>query len=96
MNVKKAIEQNLQKIFSPFHLEVRDESDRHAGHAGWKKSGGSHFAVRVVSSRFEGEAPVRRHRLVYDALKKEMESGVHALAIQAMTPKEWEQGKVKA
>jgi BolA protein len=33
---------------------------------------------------------VARHRLVYDALRRLMPSGIHALAIEARTPDETE------
>ncbi len=85
------IEDTLKKVFSPLHLEVRDDSDKHAGHAESKKLSGTHFGVLLVSSKFEGETILQRHRLVYDALKSEMEGDIHALAIQALTPKEWKE-----
>jgi BolA protein len=42
----------------------------------------------VVSSRFDGLARVARHRLVYDAARKLITEGIHALAIEARTPAE--------
>ncbi|MEO8280454.1 MAG: BolA family protein [Ideonella sp.] len=67
-------------------LEVRDDSHLHAGHAGARE--GRHFSVRVVSERFKGLSRVARHRLVYDAAAALMDSGIHALAIDARTPDE--------
>jgi BolA protein len=67
--------------------EVEDESALHAGHAG-AASGGGHYRVRLVSSRFEGQSRVARHRLVYDALHDMMQNDIHALAITALTPAE--------
>ncbi|KAM9723800.1 bolA-like protein 1 [Menidia menidia] len=49
----------------------------------------SHFRVLVVSPRFQGLAPLQRHRLVNQALRQELASSVHALAIQAKTPQQW-------
>jgi BolA protein len=37
---------------------------------------------------FEGKALVARHRLVYDALAKEMRHEIHALALTTLTPSE--------
>jgi BolA protein len=56
------------------------------------KGSETHFKVVVVSSRFDGLAPVRRHQLVYGALATEMKSkpGIHALAITSRTPAEWD------
>jgi BolA protein len=42
----------------------------------------------IVSRRFEGQARVARHRLVYQALGDLMQRQVHALAITALTPME--------
>jgi BolA protein len=63
-----------------------DDSAAHAGHAGARE--GAHFQVSVVSARFNGLSRVARHRLVYDAVRPWMTSGVHALAIEARTPDE--------
>ena len=78
------IESALQAALHPQSLTVRDDSHLHAGHEGARH--GRHFAVHVVSSRFEGLSRVARHRLVYDALSSLMPMGIHALAIDAGTP----------
>ena len=72
---------------APLECEVEDESALHAGHAG-AASGGGHYRLRLVSSRFEGQLRVARHRLVYDALHDMMRDDIHALAITALTPAE--------
>ena len=50
--------------------------------------GGDHFAMLIVSERFDGLTLVRRHRLVYDALGDLMRAEVHALSLQTLTPAE--------
>ncbi len=75
------------EALSPSALEIRDDSHKHAGHAG-ARDGRGHFSVHLVSARFEGLPPLRRHRLVYDALGQLMETDIHAVAIQARTPAE--------
>jgi BolA family transcriptional regulator, general stress-responsive regulator len=84
------IDDILRSALMPAVLEVQDDSHLHAGHAGAKE--GRHFSVRVVSERFAGLSRVARHRLVYDALKAQIEGGaggnIHALAIDARTPSE--------
>jgi BolA protein len=77
----------LASMLAPNECEVEDESALHAGHAG-AASGGGHYRVRLVSSRFEGQPRVARHRLVYDALHDMMQKDIHALAITALTPAE--------
>ena len=77
----------LTAALEPTVLELTDESALHAGHAG-AASGGSHFRLRIVSPRFEGQRLVMRHRLVYDSVHDMMHTEIHALAITALTPSE--------
>ncbi len=80
-----ALEQRLRERLAPQHLEVLDESYQHAGHAGADGSGfGTHFRVRIKSPRFDGQARVACHRLVYDALQEFIDQGLHALAIEVV------------
>ena len=88
MRVATAIREKLTAALAPEGLEVIDDSHKHAGHAGARPQGESHFTVRVVSARFEGLNRVARQRLVYGALKDELETDIHALAIEARTPGE--------
>ncbi|WP_157266299.1 BolA family protein [Azohydromonas aeria] len=80
------IEAALRQALAPQHLEVIDDSSKHAGHAGAGE--GSHWTVRITSERFAGLGAVARHRLVYHALASLMPAGIHALAIQARSPGE--------
>lgn len=82
----QAIEAALRDALQPSRLEIQDDSHLHAGHAGARE--GRHFTVRITSARFAGCSRVARHRLVYDALRLLMPSGIHALAIEARAPGE--------
>jgi len=77
----------LNRAFEPEHLDVVDDSHRHAGHAG-AADGRGHFTVLIVSSRFSGLGTLQRHRLVYDAVGDMMTTDIHALSIQAIAPGE--------
>jgi BolA protein len=81
------IRDRLQAALGPAEIALEDESALHAGHAG-AASGGGHYRLRLVSSRFEGQSRISRHRLVYDALQEMMQQEIHALAITALTPAE--------
>lgn len=70
------------------HVEVIDDSARHAGHLG-SQGGGGHFRVTVVSSRFEGLGRVAAQRLVYAALGELMTTDIHALEMRTRTPQQW-------
>ena len=88
MNVAAAIHDALTRELAPQTLEVIDDSAKHAGHAGARPGGQSHFTVTIVSQKFEGLGRVARHRLIYDALGPLFAEGLHALAINAKTPGE--------
>ncbi|XP_070692170.1 bolA-like protein 1 [Pempheris klunzingeri] len=83
--VQRSIRTKLTETLKPNHLEIHNESHMHAVPPGSE----SHFRVLVVSSQFEGLSLLQRHRLVNEALKEELSSCVHALAIQAKTPEQW-------
>ncbi|NRA03887.1 MAG: BolA family transcriptional regulator [Myxococcales bacterium] len=85
---RQRVERALEESLEPVHLEIEDQSDRHAGHAG-ARSGGSHYRITIVSERFGGRSRLERHRMLYDALGSLMEVEIHALAIRAFTPTEW-------
>ena len=88
---RETIAAKLTAAFSPIHLVVTDDSHRHAGHAGARPGGESHFSVEIVSEAFAGKSRVDRHRLVNAALSDELvPDGVHALAVTARAPAEWQ------
>jgi len=72
----------------PVDLELVDESPQHAGHAGARPGGNTHWRLTIVSPRFAGQPTVARHRMVYQALGKLMQNPIHALAITARAPEE--------
>lgn len=84
MSVRDAIERKLSLKFTPSHLEVLDESDKHQGHAGSRPGGETHFRVRIASSSLDGLSRVAQHRAVMETLDTELRSGVHALAIEVV------------
>ncbi len=83
----EAIRAALERAFAPDRLEVRDDSHRHAGHAG-ARDGRGHFDVVIASDAFAGLSPVARHRAVYAALGELMATDIHALSIHATTAPE--------
>jgi BolA protein len=78
----------LIAAFAPETLDIVDESARHEGHAGHKPGGQTHFRVRIVADSFGGLTRLERQRRVYAALAQELSNGVHALALNALTPAE--------
>lgn len=86
---KSRVERLIERLqaLEPDHLEVVDDSHRHAGHAG-AADGRGHFTVLVVSKQFTGLKTLRRHRLVYEAVGDMMITDIHALSIEALAPGE--------
>ncbi|WP_417494267.1 BolA family protein [Maricaulis sp.] len=88
MTVKERIETRLREALSPETLHVSDDSHLHAGHAGARPGGESHFTVEIVAACFDGLNRVARHRLVNTALAGELAGPIHALVIKARAPGE--------
>lgn len=88
MAVEAEIRERLSAALQPTRVEVIDESARHAGHAGARPEGESHFRVTVVAEAFAGVGRIERQRMIYAALGDLMQTDIHALALTAMTPDE--------
>jgi BolA family transcriptional regulator, general stress-responsive regulator len=88
MTVSDRIQQKLTTAFAPLALEVLDESERHAGHAGYRPGGESHFRIAISAEAFRGKSRIERHRMINELLREELNSGVHAVAIRALAPGE--------
>ena len=83
--VERAMRDRLASL-QPLALQLEDESAQHAGHAGSRPSGGSHWRLAIVSEAFRGQTAVARHRMVYEALGDLMKRDIHALKIEASAP----------
>jgi BolA protein len=69
------------QTLNPTMLEIRDDSAKHAGHAGAREGG--HFHVVIAATAFQGVSPVERHRMIYAAAAELMGRDIHALSIDA-------------
>lgn len=53
---------------------------------------GNKFDVRIVDESFDGKRLVQRQQAVYALVNDKIANGdIHALNIQALTPKEWQE-----
>jgi BolA protein len=86
--VAEAIRAKLESALSPTRLEVVDQSHLHAGHAGAREGGESHFHVTVIAQAFAGEGRIARQRRVYAILAAELAGPVHALGLTLSAPEE--------
>ena len=87
-DVVDGLRERLTAAFEPSRLEIVDESARHAGHAGARPEGETHFTVEIESAAFEGLSRVARQRLVNQAVAEQFAAGLHALSIRARAPGE--------
>ena len=77
--------QTLVDNFSPFFLEVIDESHKHHGHKGvLEGSTETHFKIKIGCDTFAQLNLVQSHRLINDALSSFFDDGLHALSIHIM------------
>ena len=89
MKVATSIREKLTRELSPVKLDVIDESCNHAGHAGARPEGETHFHVVAVAETFDGMNRVARQaRLVYKILADELAGPVHALSLELKSPAE--------
>lgn len=76
----------LEAAFAPATLEVIDESHRHAGHAGARPGGQTHYRVVMRSAKLKGLSRIDRSRAVHAVLAEDLAGGVHALALDLAEP----------
>jgi len=89
MTTIELIEQRLRERLAPTHLELLDDSAKHAGHRGATSAGG-HYRLVIVSDEFEGRSLIERHRLVNEAVRDLFGPKIHALSMRTLTPDQWE------
>ena len=82
------IEALLRQHLAPALIRVQDDSQQHAGHAGARPGGQTHYSVLLVSDGFHGQTRIARSRAVHALLEPEVQAGLHALALTLRTPEE--------
>ncbi len=88
MPMTDIITRKLTEAFNPESLRLVDESHLHAGHAGHRPGGETHFRLYIVARAFEGKSRIERHRMINQLLATELAGGIHALALHAAAPGE--------
>jgi BolA protein len=85
---RERLQQLLVAALAPRSIAIVDESHRHAGHAGSRPGGETHYHVAIVAERFAGMSRIARHRLVHEIVHDEFGKGLHALSLKLLTPDE--------
>ena len=86
--VAARISRKLEQAFAPEQLDVRDDSASHAGHAGARPEGETHFEVAMTAAAFAGLGRLERQRRVNAVLAEELAGPVHALQLKLRAPGE--------
>ena len=86
--VAETMRRKLTEALAPTRLAILDESHRHAGHAGARPEGETHFRIEIISEKFAGLSRIERQRLVHQVLAAELAGRVHALSLATQTPEE--------
>ncbi len=89
VSLRERMAEIVTRELRPTELRIDDESHLHAGHAGSREGGETHFRIDVVSEAFVGKSRVERHRMVNELMTDAFgRDGLHALAIRARAPGE--------
>ncbi len=88
MSVADTISAKLLAALAPATVRVVDDSARHAGHAGARPGGETHFNVEIEAAAFAGKSRIERQRWVHTILAEELAGAVHALGLRLTTPDE--------
>ncbi|HOO82515.1 MAG TPA: BolA family protein [Alphaproteobacteria bacterium] len=80
--IKRLVEENLH----PTHMELINESHKHADHAGDNGSGQTHYKLIIVSEAYKGLSRIECHRITMVILDEAFKDGLHALSLKLSTP----------
>jgi len=81
MTIAAELETRLAATFAPERLEIRDDSEKHRGHGGWREGGETHFTVILRAPALAALPRLARHRAVHAALGSDLVGRIHALAL---------------
>jgi len=81
------IETAIRSHLNIYHIEIIDDSAKHAGHK--QNSGGGHYNAFIISDSFKDKSLIQRHRLVYEALGEMMTTDIHAFSMKTLTVNEF-------
>lgn len=93
MSVIDDLKVKLTRELDAIHVEIEDESWKHAGHAGATPGvEATHLNMVVVSPRFEGVGMLDQHRLVHAVLQEARQRHLHALQLKTIPASQWQAG----
>ncbi|MCE3236961.1 MAG: sufE-like protein 1, chloroplastic/mitochondrial [Vampirovibrio sp.] len=91
MTVIEQLKDKLTRELDAVHVEITDDSWKHAGHAEARSDlGATHLSMTVVSPKFEGINLMDQHRLVHEVLKEARQKHLHALQLKTIPASQWQ------
>lgn len=81
INIADQMTARLAAELSPTLLKIEDVSWQHAGHAGARPGGQSHFNLEISAPELDGLSRVAAHRKINTILADYLAGPVHALQI---------------
>ncbi|AAW71082.1 BolA family transcriptional regulator [Wolbachia endosymbiont of Brugia malayi] len=89
MDIIKTIEEKIRGSIDVIDVDIIDESVKHADHYFSSSSMlPSHIKLVLISDNFAGMDSLKRHRLIYELLKSEIEL-IHAISLHLYTQSEY-------
>lgn len=90
MSTIEQLKEKLIRELDATHVEIIDDSWKHAGHREAPQGlSATHLTMTVVSPKFEGMNLMDQHRLVHEALKEAREQHLHALQLKTIPASQW-------
>lgn len=84
MTMEVRIRSLLEAALEPQLLKIADDSHKHAGHAGARDGGQTHYRITIASETLTGKNRVAQHREVNRILQPCFDAGLHALQINVV------------
>lgn len=82
--IEQEIRSRLEDAFTPRHLRVQNDSDRHQGHTGSPGTGESHFTVHIESDTLKNMPRIQAHKAINTCLADLLKGPIHALSIKVI------------
>lgn len=84
MSLLEDIKQTIKKEIPDAEITIRDDSEKHFGHAGYIEGQVTHIHLKVVSSRFDSMSRIERHGLINKLMKPYIDKGLHAISLRLL------------
>jgi Stress-induced morphogen (activity unknown) len=89
VDIIKTIEEKLRDSIGVIDINIIDESAKHVDHYFVSSSTlPSHIKLVLISNDFSGMSSLKRHKLIYELLKSEIER-LHAISLHLYTQSEY-------